>query len=336
MPKRLGVRAGFGATAAEHQEILEKVRIAEELGVESVWTSEAWGRDAFTLLTELALATRRMGLGTSIVNVYSRSAGVLAMTAASIDELSGGRMILGLGSSGANVIEHLHGIPFEKPLRRLREYVEIINTLMAGTPLMYDGEIFQLRRGFTLRDFTPLRPHIPIYIAAITPASIRQTGAIADGIIPIYWPKERLPQLAKSVGDAAQKAGRPADAVTVALQVNLYVTNGEDAAATLQRARQPVAFYIGRMGRFYHEMLARNGYEAEVAASRAAWERRDPAGAAAAVSKRMLLATTIAGTLDQCAEQLDERFALGASIQLIPLPSGSPADCGRILERLLR
>ncbi|HVC29775.1 MAG TPA: LLM class flavin-dependent oxidoreductase, partial [Steroidobacteraceae bacterium] len=204
MSKRLGVRAGFGATRAEHQEVLQKVRIAEELGVESIWTAEAWGRDAFTFLTELALITQRMGVGTSIVNVYSRSAGVLAMTAASIDELSGGRMILGLGSSGANVIEHLHGVPFEKPLRRLREYVEIINTVIAGQPLSYDGEIFQLKRGFTLRDFAPPRPHIPIYIAAITPASIRQTGAIADGIIPIYWPKERLPQLVKSVRNASQ------------------------------------------------------------------------------------------------------------------------------------
>jgi F420-dependent oxidoreductase-like protein len=335
MPKRFGVRVGYGATAADHQQVLEKVRIAEELGVESVWTAEAWGRDAFSFLTELALSTTRMQLGTGIVNVFSRSAGVLAMTAASIDELSGGRMILGLGSSGAHVIEHLHGVPFEKPLRRLREYVEIINMLIAGQPLNYEGEIFGLKRGFTLRDFTPVRPHIPIYIAAITPASIRQTGAIADGVIPIYWPKERLPQLVKRVRGAAEEAGRQPDAVTVALQVNLSVGDG-DAEALRNQARQPVAFYIGRMGSFYQEMLARNGYEPEVAASLAAWQRRDAAGAAAAVSERMLLATTVVGTLDQCAEQLDERFALGADLQLIPLPPGAPAECGRVLERLLR
>lgn len=337
MVKLLGIRAEFGKTPAEHQEMLEKVQIADELGVESVWTSESWGRDAFTLLTELALKTQRIKTGTSIVNVFSRSAAVLAMTAATLDELSGGRMILGLGSSGVNVIEHWHGVPFEKPLRRLREYVEIINQILAGKPLNYRGEIFHLERGFTLRGqgFVPVRDHIPIYIAAITPASLRQNGVISDGVIPIFWPKERFPKLKATVRAAAEQAGRPADALTIAPFIGLYLTDGADAEAVGQQARQPIAFYIGRMGRFYYEMLQRNGYDAEVEAVRAAWERRDAAGAAAAVSGRMLASTAIVGTLESCVEQLDERRALGVDLPIVPLPPGSPSECGRILERLL-
>src|SRR4030042_4919656 len=116
MAKRLGLFVGFARTASEREELVRRVQVADDLGVESAWVAEAWGRDAFTLLAEMALKTKRIKLGTAIVNVFSRSAAILAMTAASLDELSGGRMILGLGSGGANVIEHWHGVPFHKPL----------------------------------------------------------------------------------------------------------------------------------------------------------------------------------------------------------------------------
>lgn len=336
MTKRLAVVADFGTTPEEHRETLEKVRIADELGVESVWTPESWGWDSFTLVTELALKTRRIQVGTGIVNVFSRSAAVLAMTAATIDEISGGRMLLGLGSSGANVIEHWHGVPFDRPLRRLREYVEIINTIVAGQPLRYDGEIFHLNRGFTLRGITPRRSHVPIFIASITPASIRQTAAIADGIIPTFWPKERLPWLVTTVQEAARTAGRPQDAITIAPHINVYVTDGADADTVLRQGREPIAVYVGRMGRFYAEMLERNGYAPEVAAIRAAWDRRDGDGAVEAVSDRMLMSTSIVGAVDACAEQLDERRALGVDLPIVYLPAVSAANWVRILERLLR
>ncbi|MGE0542420.1 MAG: LLM class flavin-dependent oxidoreductase [Dehalococcoidia bacterium] len=339
MPKRLAIGVGGGRTPAEHEQAVQRVQIADEVGVESVWSGEAWSRDAFTTLTELAAKTQRIGLGTNIVNVYSRSAGLIAMTAATLDQVSGGRLTLGLGSSGANVIEHLHGIPFEKPLRRLREYVEIINLLMAGEPLNYDGEIFHLQRGFTFRSqgFTPLRPHIPIYIAAITPASIRQTAQIADGIIPIYWPKEHFATLAKTLAEEAAKAGRPADAVTIAPQIQVYLTDAVDEEEQRQRARHPIAYYIGRMGRFYAEMLARFGFEEEVAKVQAATAERDLAAAHAAVSDRLVDATAIIGPLDACAEQLDERRALGGALPILNFnPQPEPERARTVYERLLR
>ena len=154
---------------------MKRARIAEDVGVESLWVAEAWGRDAFSMLTQLALETKKIQLGTAIVNVFSRTPAVLAMTFGTLDELSGGRAMIGLGSSGANVIEHWHGVKFDKPATRLREYIEIINTIMRRQKLDYDGKVFQMSRGFTMQ-FPTVREHIPTYIASITPKSMEQTG----------------------------------------------------------------------------------------------------------------------------------------------------------------
>src|SRR5437773_282269 len=187
--QRIGIQIGFAGSPQEREELVKRVQVADDLGVESAWVAEAWGRDAFSMLTQLALATKKIQLGTAIVNVFSRTPAVLAMTFGTLDELSSGRAIIGLGSSGVNVIEHWHGVKFEKPATRLREYIEIINTIMRREKLNYDGKVFQLARGFTMQ-FPSFREHIPTYIASITPKSMVQTGEVADGWIPIYWPKD--------------------------------------------------------------------------------------------------------------------------------------------------
>ena len=207
MAGRLGINVGFARSAAEREELVRCVQVADDLGLDSAWVPEAWGRDAFTLLTELALKTRNIKLGTAIVNVFSRSAAVLAMTALSIDEVSGGRMILGLGSSGANLVEHWHGVPFQKPLTRLREYVEVINRIVARRRLRYDGELLRLRGGIRI-DLETARRHIPIFIASLSPRSVEQTGRVADGWLPIYWPKDRLREGIKQLMSGARAAGR--------------------------------------------------------------------------------------------------------------------------------
>lgn len=343
MTKRLGVQVGFGAAGKEREDLIRRVQIAEDVGVEAAFVAEAWGRDAFTFLTELALKTKRIKLGTAIVNVFSRTPAVLAMTFASLDELSGNRMIIGLGSSGANVIEHWHGVPFEKPLRRIREYVDIINMIMRGERLVYHGQIFNLERGFRLgaggpENFGPQREHIPIYIAAITPKSIVQTGEIADGWIPIYWPLGRFAEGIAQLEEGAKKAGRSVKDIDVSPSITVSIARTPDEIARARNAaRAPVAFYIGRMGTFYYEMLIRNGFEAEVAACRAAWAERDQGKAIAAISDRMLDETAIVGTLDECAEKLAQRYAAGVTMPIINLPVGeTPEDTGRMLERLLR
>src|SRR6202451_4212347 len=172
---------------------IEKAKIADAAGIHSIWVAEAWGRDAFTLLTLLAEHTHKVQLATSIVNIYSRTPAALAQHFATLDEFSGGRMIIGLGTSGPQVIEHFHGVPFNPPLTRMRAYVDIINLLMAGQPLNYDGKLYKLKRGFTLR-FEPPRKHVPIYIASLNQRSVEFTAQKADGWLPVMIPLGRLKQ----------------------------------------------------------------------------------------------------------------------------------------------
>lgn len=330
---RLGVLAGIGR---DWRESIEKVRIADSLGYEMVATGEAWGPSTIPWMTLLAAHTRNIRIGTSILNIYSRSPGAIAQEFAMLETLSGGRMVCGLGTSGHRVIEHFHGVAFDKPLRRLREYVEIINTLIKGERLNYEGRIFSMNRGFLL-DYDRPRDHVPIYIAAITPKSIRQTGEIADGVFPIHWPKNRFAALRRDLSDASEAVGRAADAVTIAPFTNVYVLSGNDSDDERVRlaARQPLFHYINRMGDFYWNMLAGNGFEAEVTASRAAWSRRDREGAVMAISADMVREIQVVGPIESVAEQLAERSAAGAELQLVPMPDGSIAEVGQRLEVLL-
>ena len=332
MVKPLGVIVYPAQTRPEWEDQISSVQIAEDLGVDSVWVPEAWGRDAFPLLTELALKTKRIKLATGIVNVFSRSPALMAMTAATIDEISDGRLILGLGTSGANVIEHWHGIPFDRPLTRLREYVEIIRTILRGDRVFHAGTIYHLERGFQLQ-FRPVRATIPIVIAAISPQSIRQCGEIADGIMPTFWPRERYPQLREYLDEGAQRVGRSGQDVQLAPMIHYVIDDNVETAKAA--VRQPVAYYIGRMGVYYYQMLNRTGYRDDVAAVRAAWDRRDRAAAEAAVSDRLIEATTLFGPLDQCAEQLAQFRAAGAELPVIDLPPGNRDQVERTLATFL-
>src|SRR5262249_36293580 len=254
----------------DRERVFEEARAADESGVHSIWVAEAWGRDAFTMLTQLAERTQKIQLGSSIVNIFSRTPAALAQHFATLDELSEGRMIIGLGTSGAQVIEHFHGVPFERSMRRLREYVEIINLLVAGTPLNYEGEIFKLGRGFTLR-FETVRKHIPIYLATLNPASVRQTARSADGWIRIWTPIERAAEVIQAFRDTAAKAGRDPAGLMVRSPGGITITKN------VERAKAGVAggfaFYVSRMGVFYYQHLARLGYADEVAAIKGAWDK---------------------------------------------------------------
>lgn len=334
MTKRLGLQVGFAGSPAERAEIIKRVQIADDLGVESVWVAEAWGRDAFSMLTHLALETKHIQLGTAIVNVFSRTPAVLAMTFGTLDELSGGRAIVGLGSSGKNVIEHWHGVPFEKPATRLREYIEIIDKIIAQKRLTYAGDVFKMDRGFVMQ-FPTQRDHIPTYIASITPKSMEQTGEIADGWIPIYWPKDKIQSGIDTLLAGARKSGKSRADLTVAPAITLAITEGGSEEDRRMAARAPIAFYVGRMGTYYYEMLQRHGFEKEVDDIQAAWANRDPKAAAAAVSDRMLEQTAVVGSLEKCKEDLDERRELGVDLPIIPMPGKDAQDMGRVLEKLL-
>src|SRR5256886_401813 len=212
---RVGLVADIPNFPAPWLEVMEKVKIADELGYDSIWLGESWGYELFTSMADLVRVTKRIKIGAGIANIYSRSPAVLASTVATLDERSGGRVLLGLGPSGANVIEHWHGVPFQKPVQRTREYVEIIRMILRGQKLVYNGEIFHLERGFKLR-FTPPRTEIPIYIAAMGPKNVVQSGEISDGVLPVYWPSNKWGELRDQLDEGAGKAGRPAHSAMIA------------------------------------------------------------------------------------------------------------------------
>ena len=328
---KLGLLCGMGR---DWQESLEKVQLAESLGFDMVATGEAWGPSTVPWLALLAAHTNRIQIATSILNIYSRTPAAIAQDFATLEVLSKGRMVVGIGSSGHRVIEHFHGVPFSTPLRRLREYTEIIKLLLEGNELHYEGKIFQMSRGFRL-DYERQRESVPVYIAAITPKSIQQTGEIADGIFPIHWPSSQFKSLKATLDSAASDAGRVLPAVTVAPFTNVFVGDPDADESLWQAARQPLFHYINRMGDFYWNMLKSNGFETEVMASRAAWQQRDREAAFDAISEDMVRAIQVIGPAETIGAQLKQRAEDGADLQLITMPVGTLEEVELTLKSYL-
>ncbi len=328
----LGRLPGFDKRGFDRRELIECVRAADACGYDSFWMPEAWEHDAFTILTELAARTERIHLGTGIINVFSRSPALIAMSAATLDEISGGRFRLGLGTSGARVIEDFHGARFDKPLTRLKETTQIIRLLLKGERADFSGKCFELKR-FKL-GFTPLRAEIPIYIAALAPTSVRQVGEIADGWLPTHWPRARLYEGIADVGKGACAAGRDANRIEIAPFANVVVSDETERARN--QARLPLAYYIGGMGDYYHGALSRLGFGAEADRVRGLWQPGRRKDAMAAVTDAMIDSIAICGSLEHCRARLDEMYALGATLPLIPIPTeGSTPEKCRVIESLI-
>src|SRR6266699_811046 len=312
---KIGFTAESPNFPGDWRQVIEKVKIADELGFDSIWLGESWGYELFTSMADLVRETKRIKIGAGIANIYSRSPALIASTVATLDERSGGRIILGLGPSGANVIEHWHGVPFEKPVKRTREYVEIIRMILRGEKLVYHGEFFNLERGFKLR-FTPPRPDVPIYIAAMGPKNVVQSGEIADGVLPVYWPGNKWGELREQLDEGARLAGRPAQ-----------------RAAIRFKAAAPLAYYIGKMGVYYAQMLTRNGFGVEVQAVIEGW-KQGMKSAIAAVDPQMLDAVSIVGTPKEVVAKLDQWAASGVDEPLLAMPAGSVDEAASELGAL--
>lgn len=335
---RVGLTADSPNFPAAWDQVVEKVKIADELGYDSIWLGESWGYELFTSMADLVRATKRIKIGAGIANIYSRTPALIASTAATLDERSGGRIILGLGPSGANVIEHWHGVPFQKPVRRTREYVEIIRMILHGEKLIYHGEMFNLERGFKLR-FTPPRADIPIYIAAMGPKNVVQSGEIADGVLPVHWPANKWGELREQLDEGARIAGRPPHSAMIAPYITSVILNEnateEERASARLAAASPLAYYIGRMGVYYAQMLTRHGYGAEVEAVQEGWKQGMKA-AIAAVTPELLDATLIIGTPPEVVTKLDQWVAAGVDEPVLTMPGGSPDEAGPKLAALMQ
>ncbi len=334
---RIGLVAESPNFPGDWNAVVEKVKIADELGYDSVWLGESWGYELFTSMADLVRVTKRIKIGAGIANIYSRTPGLLAMSAATLDERSGGRIILGLGPSGANVIEHFHGVKFEKPVKRTREYVEIIRMLLRGEKLVYHGEFFNLERGFKLR-FTPLRADLPIYIAAMGPKNVVQTGEIADGVTPVYWPGNKWGELREQLDEGARIAGRPPHSAVIAPYITSMIlhenADEQERMAARFHAAAPLAYYIGKMGVYYAQMLTRHGYGDDVQAVIEGW-KQGMKSAIAAVSPEMLDATSIIGTPSEVVAKLDQWTASGVDEPLLTVPGGSLDDTATLLGSLM-
>ncbi len=289
------------------REIRESAVLAEELGYSCLSMGESWGEDAFTSLAQLAAVTSRIRIGTSIVPVFARSPANLAMTALTMDRMSDGRFFLGLGTSGQLVVQDLHGETFQKPLTRLREYIDIIRKAARGESLDHEGEFFRIKR-FRLR-LSPYRANLPIYIAALSPPSLRLTGELADGWLPIFLAPSRMTSALTELKAGAESVGRAWRDLVISPQVSIYVT--DDVAAARDRERPHIAFYIGGMGVFYHQYMHRIGFGAEADRVRDAYQARQRDRAAQLVTDEMVDAMTIIGPPRQCRQQIQAFFEAG-------------------------
>jgi F420-dependent oxidoreductase-like protein len=269
---KLGVHVGYWGLGMGPQDQLEVVQEAERLGYDSVWAAEAYGSDAATVLAWLAAGTSKIRLGSAIFQIPGRSAGMTAMTAATIDELSGGRMILGIGTSGPQVSEGWHGVRFARQLLRTREYVSVLRMALARERVEFHGESIDLPLpdgpGKALKlTITPKQERIPIYLAAIGPKNTALAGEIADGWIPTFFSPEYVSDFRQLLQEGADRAGRSLDGFDIAPTVNAYISDDRELARNLMR---PVAaLYIGGMGsrkqNFYNNLVQRYGFEAAAA-----------------------------------------------------------------------
>jgi F420-dependent oxidoreductase-like protein len=316
---RLGLHLGFLALPPVLH--LRLAQEAERLGYHSIWTAEAWGSDCITPLTWLAAKTEQIRVGTAIMQIPARTPANAAMTAATLDLLTGGRLLLGLGVSGPQVVEGWHGVPYGKPLGRTREYVEIIRAILARKDsLEHHGENYDipLRGGTGLGKplrlmFRPKRPDIPIYLAAIGPKNVALAAEIADGWLPIYLSPERMSVFRPALDEGRTRAQVERRELDIAPMVEIRM--GVDVAACRDAVKPTLALYIGGMGargrNFYFNLACRYGYEEAAHRIQDAFLDGRHEAAAAAVPDALVDEVALCGPRERIAERLEAWRACG-------------------------
>jgi coenzyme F420-dependent oxidoreductase len=293
---------------------------AEDHGYDHAWLPETWGRDAVTTLALAAERTDEIGLGTSIVNVYSRSPALLGQTAATLQEASDGRFRLGVGPSGPAVIENWHGATFERPLRRTREVIDVTKAVLSGEPVHYDGDFFDLD-GFRLRQGAP-ESTPPVDAAGMGPKAVELAGRFADGWHALMFTPEGLRERLDDFRRGGKLGDRDPEQARVTLSLTCCAL--EDGERARDLARRHVAFYVGGMGTYYRDALARQGYEDTAHEIHEAWQADERERALAAVDDEFLDSLTAAGTPERAREEL-EKFAEidGVDAVAVSFPRGA-------------
>jgi F420-dependent oxidoreductase-like protein len=308
---KLGVHIGYWGLGLSSQDQLEIVQEAEKLGYDSVWTAEAYGSDSATVLAWLAGQTSKIRLGSGIFQMPGRSPAMTAMTAATIDQLSGGRMILGIGSSGPQVAEGWHGQRFAKQLQRTREYVAVVRKALARERLEFHGETLELPLpdgpGKALKlTIAPVQEQIPVYLAAIGPKNTALAGEIADGWIPTLFSPEHVSELRPLLQEGADSVGRSLDGFDIAPTVNVFVT--DDLKSARDAMRPFIALYVGGMGsrkqNFYNNLVCRYGFESDAKVIQDLYLEGKREEAMAAIPDALIDMVSLCGPKDVVRERL--------------------------------
>jgi len=326
---------GYAPPGTNPTELVALAQEAERLDFDSAWAAEAWGTDCVTVLSWLAATTTRLKIGSAIMQIPARSPAMTAMTAMTLDLMSGGRFVLGLGTSGPQVVEGWHGDAWGKPLGKTREYVEIVRTILRRETLEHHGEHYDIPYGGPgatglgkpLKLMArPLRAGIPIYLAAIAPKSVAQAFEIADGWLPIYFSPERWRE-ALDVHEVPEG---------FEIAPNVHVALGDDVQACRDALKPVLALYVGGMGargqNFYNALVARYGYEAEAAMIQDLYLEGKHREAAAAVPDALVDEVSLVGPKEQIADRLEAWRESGATTLLC---ATFDVDALRVLAELV-
>jgi len=338
---RLGLSIGYWGMGNDAARQLALAREAERLGWDSVWAAEAYGSDAATVLAWLAGQTSTVGLGSAVFQVPARSAAMTAMTAATLDRLSGGRFRLGLGVSGPQVAEGWHGQRYARPLDRTRDYVAVVRMALARERVAYRGDTLELplpsSQGKALKlTVAPVQRPLPVYLAAIGPRNIALAGEIADGWLGFLFDPAHAGEIRGALAQGAARAGRELDGFDLAVTVQARIDDDLDAARDAMRPM--VALYVGGMGsrerNFYNDLVRRYGFEQAAATVQDHYLDGRPDRAAAALPPELIDALTLCGPAGRVRERLDAYREAGVTTLIAGPMAATPEDAIDQLRRL--
>ena len=321
---KLGVSVGYWGMGITPAQQLESARAAEGLGYDSIWAAEAYGSDAASVLAWLAAGTSRIKLGAGIFQIPARSAAMTAMTAATIDQLSGGRMLLGLGTSGPQVSEGWHGVRFPRQVERTRDYVAVVRMALAHKKVEYHGDTLDLPLpdgpGKVLKlTIRPVQENIPIFLAVLGPKNVALAGEIADGWLPVFFSPEHVSKLRVPLEEGAARAGRGLDGFRICPTVNVMVS--DDIAGARDAMRPMLALYVGGMGsreqNFYNRLVSSYGFEAAAHEVQDLYLTGQRAAAMEALPDELIDMTCLVGPKERVRERLQAYREAGVETLII-------------------
>ncbi len=303
------------------EQILECSKILSNTAIDTLWIPETWGMENFSMLSMVSQKVSKPKIGSSIINIFSRSPSAIAMGAATVDTISNGRLILGLGTSSPPIVEDFHGYEFKNPVRRMREYVEIINLIISGNPINYSGEIFNLKN-FSLL-IKPPRDKIPIYLAAVNQKMVDLTWEVGDGVIFYLRPLKEMKDTISKMQSQRK--------IDVTCQLITCVSSDSDIA--IDRCKKTLAFYVA-VGKIYREFLAKNGFEKETQNIFEEYKKTGLKSIHELVPDKMLESLTISGTPEDCLKQLNKFKESGIDLPIIQFnPVGNVIDSFRLFSK---